>query len=75
MGRVIKNQEDHHCLTIQSDGDRIHTLVLVSGGKRCYLWVGPRDNSYKTFNGVATFSGRLMLRRFARAILDEVGEK
>lgn len=63
MAKIEEGQEEHHVLRLVSDSGN-EELILVSGGKRAYLW--SRDGTY---------SGQQSLRKFAKAILNEIPRK
>ena len=66
MSRIREPKADE-AIRIAADRDSANQVVVVRGGKNCYLWVVVDGR-------VATYSGPATLRKFAQAILAEVGE-
>ncbi len=73
FSRVVKPEcPGRHQLQIRTD--KGHTLLLVKGGKRAYLWIGGNPARRRCEECFTVVSGPKTLRALAEAILDEVGQ-
>ena len=74
MARVVKTPKSRNvCIRLHSDkGGPLGDIVLVPGGLRAYLWIGPSDEERRP-GTVYTVSGAKALRALAKAVLKEVG--
>lgn len=68
MARILKNEYNDHAITIGGDGDD-GELLLVKGKRHGFIWCGRKNERPMIFSGPAT------LRKLAKAILAEVGDK
>lgn len=65
MARALKPQSSHHKICIREDFNA-GEIILVSGRRRAYLWVGQINGAIYVFSGPQT------LRSLAKAILKEI---
>lgn len=68
MARLVKPQEKYHHARMRNDSST-GEILLIGRGRNAYLWAGT-DNGY----GITIYSGRITLRKFAKAILEAVGD-
>lgn len=70
MARQVKPEQEHHTFKMVDDRDRGQVTIVQGNGRLCYLWIAPKEG-----HSVLTFSGRNTLRKFAKQILKQVGER
>ena len=65
MARIVKIQSKDHNKRMRCDRND-GEMLIVGRGRNAYLWVGSDAGRAAP---VTTYSGRIALRKFARAIL------
>ena len=66
--KIIANLDSWHKITMRGEPHKDSRIILVGSGKRSYLWAG------RPGRVAIIVSGPVSLRKFAKAILKEVGD-